>query len=85
MKFKNDKLHGKIWHKFIGNRPDFLRRFAGDQNLISDFIKKIIKLEADKPTTINTTLIAIHNKSEGSISIRNVIGIQNIDGIIIPA
>ena len=40
MKFKNDKLHDKIWHKFIGNRPDFLRRFAGDQNLISDFIKE---------------------------------------------
>ena len=40
MKFKNDKLHDKIWRKFIGNRPDFLRRFAGDQNLISDFIKE---------------------------------------------
>ena len=42
MKFKNDKLHDKIWHKFIGNRPDFLRRFAGDQNLISDFIKETL-------------------------------------------
>ena len=40
MKFKNDKLDDKIWRKFIVNRPDFLRRFAGDQNLISDFIKE---------------------------------------------
>ena len=39
MKFKNDKLHGKLWHKFMDDRPNLLRRFAGDQNLISDFIK----------------------------------------------
>ena len=40
MKFKNDKLHGKLWHKFMDDRPNLLRRFAGDQNLISDFIKE---------------------------------------------
>ena len=39
MRFKNNKLHGKIWHKFMDDRPNNLRRFAGDQNLISDFIK----------------------------------------------
>ena len=39
MKFKNDKLHGRLWHKFMDDRPNLLRRFAGDQNLISDFIK----------------------------------------------
>ena len=32
MKFKNDKLHNKIWRKFIGNEYDFLRRFAGDRS-----------------------------------------------------
>tara|TARA_B100001113_G_scaffold109969_1_gene89097 strand:- start:130 stop:807 length:678 start_codon:yes stop_codon:yes gene_type:complete len=40
MRFKSDKLNDKIWHKFMGDRPAFLRRFAGDQNLISDFIKE---------------------------------------------
>ena len=39
MKFKNDKLHGRLWHKFMNDRPNLLRRFSGDQNLISDFIK----------------------------------------------
>ena len=39
MRFKNNKLHGKIWHKFMDDRPNNLRRFAGDQNLISEFIK----------------------------------------------
>ena len=39
MRFKNQKLHGKLWHKFMDDRPNLLRRFAGDQNLISDFIK----------------------------------------------
>ena len=39
MKFKNDKLHDRLWRKFMDDRPNLLRRFAGDQNLISDFIK----------------------------------------------
>jgi hypothetical protein len=39
MRFKQQDLHGRIWHKFMSNRPEYLRRFAGDQNLISDFIK----------------------------------------------
>ena len=39
MRFKNQKLHGKLWHKFMDDRPNLLRRFSGDQNLISDFIK----------------------------------------------
>ena len=38
-RFKNDKLHGRIWHKFMNDRPNLLRRFPGDQNLISEFIK----------------------------------------------
>jgi len=39
MRFKQQDLHGSIWHKFMSNRPEYLRKFAGDQNLISDFIK----------------------------------------------
>ena len=39
MKFKNDRLHGNIWHKFLDDRPNLLRRFPGDQNLISHLIK----------------------------------------------
>jgi len=39
MRFKQQDLHGRIWHKFMSNRPEYLRKFAGDQNLISDFIK----------------------------------------------
>ena len=39
MKFKNDKLHDRLWRKFMDDRPNLLRRFPGDQNLISEFIK----------------------------------------------
>ena len=38
-KFKNEKLQGRLWHKFYDDRPNLLRRFPGDQNLISEFIK----------------------------------------------
>ena len=38
MKFKQVNLHGRIWHKFMTDRPNWLRRFPGDQNLISDFL-----------------------------------------------
>jgi len=38
-KFKNEKLQDRLWHKFMSDRPNLLRRFPGDQNLISDFIK----------------------------------------------
>ena len=40
MRFKNEKMQGKLWYKFMDDRPNLLRRFAGDQNLISDFIKE---------------------------------------------
>jgi len=39
MKFKNADLHKKLWLKFMDDRPNLLRRFAGDQNLLSEFIK----------------------------------------------
>ena len=39
MRFKNEKMQGKLWHKFMDDRPNLLRRFPGDQNLISEFIK----------------------------------------------
>ena len=39
MRFDQSKLHDKLWHKFYRDRPTMLRRFHGDQNLISDFIK----------------------------------------------
>ena len=39
MKFKQTTLHGRIWHKFMSNRPEYLRKYPGDQNLISDLIK----------------------------------------------
>ena len=38
MRFKQNTLHGRIWHKFMSNRPEYLRKFPGDQNLISDFL-----------------------------------------------
>ena len=40
MRFKQQELHGRIWHKFMSNRPEYLRKFPGDQNLISDFLLK---------------------------------------------
>jgi hypothetical protein len=40
MRFKQQDLHGRIWHKFMSNRPEYLRKFPGDQNLISDFLLK---------------------------------------------
>ena len=39
MRFKNEKMQGKLWYKFMDDRPNLLRRFPGDQNLISEFIK----------------------------------------------
>ena len=39
MKFKNEKMQGRLWHKFMDDRPNWLRRFPGDQNLISELIK----------------------------------------------
>ena len=39
MKFKSAFLAEKLWFRFMDDRPNLLRRFAGDQNLISDFIK----------------------------------------------
>ena len=39
MKFKNEKLHDRLWYKYVANRPIQKRRFASDQNLISGFIK----------------------------------------------
>tara|TARA_E500000081_G_scaffold44320_1_gene47661 strand:- start:453 stop:1211 length:759 start_codon:yes stop_codon:yes gene_type:complete len=38
MRFKQQDLHGRIWHKFMDDRPGYLRKFPGDQNLISDFL-----------------------------------------------
>ena len=39
MKFKNADLHEKLWLSFMKDRPNLLRRFAGDQTLLSEFIK----------------------------------------------
>ena len=39
MKFKAEKLHDSLWNKFYNDRPNLLRRFPGDQNLISEFMK----------------------------------------------
>ena len=39
MKFKSPFLHEKVWFKFMEDRPNLLRKFPGDQNLISDLIK----------------------------------------------
>jgi hypothetical protein len=39
MRFKQQDLHGRIWHKFMSNRPEYLRQYPGDQNLISALIK----------------------------------------------
>jgi hypothetical protein len=39
MKFKNNAMHDSLWLRFMKDRPNLLRRFAGDQNLLSEFIK----------------------------------------------
>jgi len=39
MKFDQSKMHDKLWRRFRDDRPNWLRRFPGDQNLISEFIK----------------------------------------------
>ena len=39
MRFKAEKLHDRLWHKFYKDRPNMLRRFHGDQNLISEFLR----------------------------------------------
>ena len=38
MRFKQQDLHGRIWHKFMSDRPEYLRKFPGDQNLISHLL-----------------------------------------------
>ena len=50
-------MHDKLWHKFMDDRPNLLRRFAGDQNLISDFIKEVLD--------VNHILIRGHNHISG--------------------
>ena len=40
MRFNQNQYHDKLWRRFYKDRPNLLRRFPGDQNLISDFIKK---------------------------------------------
>ena len=39
MKFDQSMWHDKLWRRFRDDRANLLRRFPGDQNLISDFIK----------------------------------------------
>ena len=39
MKFDQSKMHDKLWRRFNNDRTNLLRRFPGDQNLISEFIK----------------------------------------------
>ena len=39
MRFNQNQYHDKLWRRFYKDRPNLLRRFPGDQNLISDFIK----------------------------------------------
>ena len=39
MRFNQSKWHDKLWMTFFNDRPNLLRRFPGDQNLISEFIK----------------------------------------------
>ena len=39
MLFNNFELHKRLWLRFMKDRPNLLRRFAGDQNLLSEFIK----------------------------------------------
>jgi len=39
MRFDQSMWHDKLWRRFRDDRTNLLRRFPGDQNLISDFIK----------------------------------------------
>ena len=39
MRFDQSMWHDKLWRRFYDDRSNMLRRFPGDQNLISDFIK----------------------------------------------
>ena len=39
MRFDNKQLHGDLWDKFYKDKSEWMRRFPGDQNLISEFIK----------------------------------------------
>ena len=39
MRFDQSHWHDKLWRKFYFDRTNMIRRFPGDQNLISDFIK----------------------------------------------
>ena len=38
MRFKNDKMHDKLWRKFMDGKHNLLRRFLVTKT-ISDFIK----------------------------------------------
>ena len=38
MRFNQNQYHDKLWRRFYKDRPNLLRRFPGDQNLISDFL-----------------------------------------------
>ena len=39
MRFNQSKWHDKLWMTFYNDRPNLLKRFPGDQNLISEFLK----------------------------------------------
>ena len=39
MRFDSKQLHGDLWDKFYKDRSELYRRFPGDQNLISEFLK----------------------------------------------
>ena len=39
MRFQQSKVSQQVWNKFIDNKPEWLRRFPGDQNLISHLLK----------------------------------------------
>ena len=40
MRFDQSHWHDKLWRRFSKDKSNLLRRFPGDKNLISDFIKK---------------------------------------------
>ena len=40
MRFNHSKVSQSVWERFKSNRPEWLKRFPGDQNLISHLLKE---------------------------------------------
>ena len=57
MRFEQSKMHDKLWHKFIADRPNLLRRFLVTKTLFQTLLRALLD--------VNHILIRGHNHING--------------------